>query len=195
MEYKGWFELGRALAALSAEQRDQIRVVIAGKPPGEQRLDDLRAMSVAGCFHFPGLLQDVRVVAAAIDAGFVLSHDVETISFACREMMSMGKAVMVTDYAGLPENITHNVNGWVVPVRGHNEIARILAEMLAHRERLPQMGITARAHAVTAFGVQQFIDQTEATYIHLVASLASSESLGKLVARKHAKTQQSTTLT
>jgi len=173
-EYKGWFDLAKALALLPAEQRAQIRVVIAGTPPSAKRLDELQAMSVSECFHFPGLMQDVRSVVAASDAGFVLSHDVETISFACREMMSMGKAVMVTNYAGLPENITHDVNGWIVPVQGHQEIARTLSDMLANRERLPQMGAAARDRAVTMFGVQQFIDQTEATYLHLVASLAKA---------------------
>ena len=35
------------------------------------------------------------LLAGRLDAGFVLSHDIETISFACREMMAMGKPVLV----------------------------------------------------------------------------------------------------
>jgi glycosyltransferase involved in cell wall biosynthesis len=171
-EYKGWFDLAQALALLSPERRDQVRVVIAGTPPTQKRLDQLQALSVAHCFHFPGLLRDVRGIAAAIDAGFVLSHDVETISFACREMMSMGKPVMVTDYAGLPENINHGQDGWIVPVHGHGEMARVLEDMLADRSRLSAMGTAARARAVNDFDIQQFIDKTEAVYLDLVDGTA-----------------------
>jgi hypothetical protein len=43
-----------------------------------------------------GFTEDVREYIAAFDVGFMVSYAVESSSFACREMMSMARAVLVT---------------------------------------------------------------------------------------------------
>ena len=166
--YKGWMDVIEALTLLPAELRAQIRVVIAGKPPSGERRERIEAMGVAEQVVFPGLVDDVRPIIAALDMGFVLSHDVETISFACREMMAMGKPVLVSDYAGLPENIEPGRDGWVVPVRNPAAVAEVLRHILATREQLPAMGAAARAHAEAEFGLDGFVDRTEAVYRELI---------------------------
>jgi len=167
--YKGWTDLAAALNLLEAHERRKVHVVIAGMPPSGQQLALVRDAGLQSQFHFPGLLDDVRPVIAALDAGFVLSHDVETISFACREMMSMGKPVMVTDYAGLPENIRHGEDGWVVPVHGYQAMAATLRQMLQQPEALRPMGEAARRHAVAEFGIGDFARATEAVYLDLLS--------------------------
>lgn len=162
--YKGWTDLATAMNLLEESQRRRIHVVVAGLPPSAQQLAMIRLAGLEQQFHFPGLLDDVRPVISALDAGFVLSHDVETISFACREMMSMGKPVMVTDYAGLPENIRTGVDGWIVPVHGHEAMAAALRNMLQDRQAVRDMGTNARAHALAEFGLERFVSATEAVY-------------------------------
>jgi glycosyltransferase involved in cell wall biosynthesis len=115
------------------------------------------------------MLVDVRPAIAAIDAGFVLSHAVETISFACREMMAMGKPVLVSDYAGLPENIDEAVDGFVVPVRDRDAIAAAIQRMLDARAHLPAMGAAARRKAERDFGLASFIAATAAVYAELMS--------------------------
>lgn len=168
-DYKGWTDLVAALGLLTDDERQGVHVVIAGQPPSARQAALVRGAGLEAQFHFPGLLQDVRPVIAALDAGFVLSHDIETISFACREMMAMGKAVMVTDYAGLPENLHPGKDGWVVPVHGHEAMAATLRWMLKHRDALTGMGANARTHAVAEFGIARFTDATEAVYKALPA--------------------------
>jgi len=169
-DYKGWTDLVAALGLLAADERRRVQVVIAGQPPSDRQRAIVREAGLDAQFHFPGLLDDVRPVIAALDAGFVLSHDIETISFACREMMAMGKPVMVTDYAGLPENLRPGEDGWVVPVHGHDAMAAALRWMLRHRDALAGMGAVARSHAVAEFGIERFADATEAVYQALLAT-------------------------
>ena len=111
-------------------------------------------------------------MVACLDAGFVLSWDVETISFACREMMAMGKPVLVSDYAGLPENIREGRDGWVVPARDRGAIAAALHALWSTRDRLGSMGHEARAHAEACFGLEHFVDATEQAYAGLLSSKA-----------------------
>jgi len=168
--YKGWMDLVEALALLSAAQRVQVHLLIAGKPPQVTSQQRIAELGLTEQVHFPGLLADVRPAMAAIDAGFVLSWDVETISFACREMMAMGKPVLVSEYAGLPENIRPDVDGWLVPPRDPAAVAQMLQRLLQQRGGLSGMGAAARQHAKEAFGLPRFVEHTEAVYKKLLAA-------------------------
>lgn len=169
-DYKSWTDIAGALALLDAPERCRVQVVVAGHPPAKHQLAIIRAAGLEAQFHFPGLLQDVRPVVAAFDAGFVISHATEALSYACREMMCMGKPVMVTDYSGLPENIRAGVDGWIVPVHGHQAMATTLRWMLQHRDALPSMGAAAHAIASEEFGMERFINSIVAVYEKLLAA-------------------------
>jgi L-malate glycosyltransferase len=166
--YKGWMDLLEALAQLPVEARQRVRVLIAGIPPEAEELARVEALGLADQVVFPGVLTDPRPMVAALDVGFVLSFDVETISFACREMMAMGKPMLLSDYAGLPENIEVGEDGWLVPVRDRTAIAAAITRLLASRDSLPAMGLAARAHAERDFGLPLFVARTEAVYRHLL---------------------------
>lgn len=164
--YKGWFDLVEALAGMEPAARARVHLLIAGKMPDAQTLHRIEVLGVRGQVHFAGLLDDVRPVVAAFDAGFVLSHGVETISFACREMMSMGKPVLVSDYAGLPENVVDGADGWIVPTRDVAAIREAVRRLLATRDRLPAMA--PREHALREFGIEEFVTRTEGIYLDLL---------------------------
>jgi len=163
-DYKGWMDLIEALATLTETERANIHVLLCGKPPSEAQRARIDALELTPQVHFAGMLDDVRPAIAAIDVGFVLSYAVETISFACREMMAMGKPVLASDYAGLPENIDPGIDGWIVKTRDIAAIAQALRTILERRNDLPAMGDAARAKAVREFDLSQFVDGTEAAY-------------------------------
>jgi L-malate glycosyltransferase len=145
-------------------------VLLCGKPLSSEQTARLEALGMRDRVHHAGMLDDVRPMIAAIDVGFVLSYAVETISFACREMMAMGKPVLVSDYAGLPENIEPGVDGWVVPVRDREAIAQAVTAMLADPARLADMGHRARTHAERDFGLDLFVSRTEAAYVRVLCA-------------------------
>ena len=76
-----------------------------------------------------------------------LSSRLETISFACREMMAMGLPVVVSDVGGLPENVEDGVDGWVVPACAPTAVSEVLREALREPEALEVMGEAARQGA------------------------------------------------
>lgn len=173
-EHKGWMDLIEAVATLPAARRARVDILLCGQPPLPEQTQRIEALGLATQVHFAGLLSDVRPVLAAIDVGFVLSYAVETISFACRETMAMGKPVLVSDYAGLPENIDDGVDGWRVPVRDRAAIAVAVAGMLDHPERLRTMGDAARRKAEREFGLDRFIAATEDAYAALLPPVATA---------------------
>ncbi len=112
---------------------------------------------------FPGLLDDVRPALAACDVGFVLSYR-EALSFACREVMSLGLPAWISNVGGLPENVTDGCDGWIVPVRDPRAIAGVLRGMLADLDRIRAMGAAAREKSLREFNLARFVDATFAVY-------------------------------
>ncbi|WP_241052042.1 glycosyltransferase family 4 protein [Achromobacter xylosoxidans] len=162
--YKNWLDMVAAVAMLPEAQRRQIAVLIAGQPPTAADLRRVDEMGMRGAVVFTGLLQDVRPLLAATDLGFVLSSSLETISFACREMMAAGKPVIVSDTGGLAENVTDGSSGWIVPAGAVARVAEILADVLENRILLDWMAAAARRKAVRDFSLETFVRGTERVY-------------------------------
>ncbi len=162
--YKGTMDMVQALAALPASVREQVHLVVVGLEPDDEQRATIDKLGLAGQITIVGVIDDVRDAIAAFDVGFVLSHAIETVSFACREMMAMGKPVIVSRYAGLPENIDDGVDGWIVEPRNPVALAARIEAIVAARETLPQIGARALARARAEFSDEHFITGTEAVY-------------------------------
>lgn len=164
---KGWLDLLAGIALLPLPARLQFRVLVAGDPPNEDKMARVRELGLQDQIVFPGLLDDVRPALAACDIGFVLSYR-EALSFACREVMSLGLPALVSRVGGLPENVIDGVDGWIVPVRDPAAIARVLQGILADRARVAAMGAAARDKSEREFGLARFVAGTFAVYQDVV---------------------------
>ncbi|WP_033534407.1 glycosyltransferase family 4 protein [Bordetella trematum] len=165
---KGWLDLVDAVGSLPEPLRQRIRILVAGDPPNEAKLARVRAAGMQDQMVFPGLLDDVRAALAACHAGYVLSYR-EALSFACREMMAIGRPVLASDAGGLPENITPGQDGWIVPARDVAAIARVLQDMLADPAMLERMGQAARQKALREFNLHDFARATMDVYVAALA--------------------------
>ena len=158
--YKGWSVFLEAIALLPPKLLQKITVIIAGSVPSEE----IKKYRLENQVIFPGLLFDVREVIAVSDVGFVLSYVMEALSFACREMMSMGKPVIVSDCGGLPENITNGVDGYIVKAKNVASVKNCVMEIMERPQQLLTMSENARKKAVKFFSKEKFIADTLAVY-------------------------------
>lgn len=161
--HKGWQFLVEATSQLEPAQRQNIKIIIAGNAPKPEIINQyINAFDMQDQVIFTGFMDDVREVISIADIGFVLSIAVETISFACREMMAMGKPVLVSDYAGLPENITIGKDGWIVNVKSVKQLQDNLQKIIALD--LGKYSQRANRKANDGFGLEKFVNQTAAVY-------------------------------
>lgn len=163
-DYKGWLDLVRALAKLPPDMASLFHVALAGNPLSDAAIKEIDALGMANRLSYVGSLKDVRPFLISLDLGFVLSYRVETISFACREMMASGKPVIVSRYAGLPENIDHGQDGWVMPPQDPSSLSGLLKDLANGVYDIAAMGQAARAKSVSEFGVDAFVSATEHVY-------------------------------
>lgn len=163
--YKNWLDMVTAVSLLPEHQRDQVVILIAGKEPDAAQRQRVADLAMTHQVVFTGLLDDVRPVLAALDVGFVLSSRLETISFACREMMAAGKPVIVSKMGGLTENVTDGRNGWVVTPGSVSNVMATVSTILNDRGVVLKMGEEARNTALREFSLAQFVGQTELVYL------------------------------
>jgi len=161
--HKGWHFLVEATSRLDNELRKRVKIVLVGNSPNNNIVEKyVNQLNMENNVIFTGFMDDVREVLSIADIGFVLSIGVETISFACREMMAMGKPVLVSDYAGLSENIDNKQDGWIVKEKSTTEIQNLLQQIKGLD--LSQMSNSARKKANQDFGLNLFIGQTVQKY-------------------------------
>ena len=166
--HKGWPIM---VEAISRIKDPRVKIIICGAVPSKEvQTRHVDALGMRSQVIFPGLVEDVRPFIAASDMGFVLSHGVETISFACREMMAMGKPVLVSNYACLPDNVIPGETGWVVEVGDVSAIATLVEHIRADRNTMAAMGKAARHQATTDFSIENFVNRTEQVYLAALAA-------------------------
>ncbi len=163
---KGWLELVYAVAGLPDALRRRCRIVVAGDPPPDDIVQSINALQMRDQVIFPGLLDDARVVLAASDLGFVLSHK-EALSFAARESMASGLPTIVSDAGGLPENLEHGVSGWITPVKDVTALRALLAQILPDAATLASVAAQTRQRAQAHFNLSVFANRTMDVYQEL----------------------------
>ncbi|CAD6547930.1 glycosyltransferase [Paraburkholderia sabiae] len=176
---KGWGDLVTALGQLPAPLRRQFRVLLAGHPPTADQLQQVRQYGLASQITYTGLSDRVSDILTATDVSFVLSYG-ESLSYACREAMSMGRPVIVTNVGGLPENVEDGVDGWIVPPHGPDAIARVLFMLASQRELIPLMGHAALRKSRREFSFSKFLEATRSVYLESVRLRRPSAAGGAL---------------
>ena len=159
--HKGWQILANALCKLPHALRENFCVVVLGSKPSRSKLESLLDEPSMTELHFPGHQDNVVPYLQVADVGFVLSTAVETISFACREMMACGLPMLVSDYGCVKENIDKST-GWVVKAGSESDVLTFLLQI--HSHNLPLMGRSARQRAVRAFSLNSFTESTLTVY-------------------------------
>jgi len=161
--HKGWQFLVEATSKLDDELRDRVKIILVGNPPKNEILEKyVNKLNMQNNVIFTGFMDDVRKAVSIADIGFVLSIGVETISFACREMMTMGKPILVSDYAGLSENINNNRDGWVVGQQSTSQIKDFLQKVM--EIDLDQYSHMASQKSKSQFGLEGFLTDTIKNY-------------------------------
>lgn len=140
---KGHAVLVEAAARLH-EDGHAPRFVLIGDGAEKSRIEALvRERGLEGRFLFLGFREDSRDIVAACD-GFVLpSIHSEDMPLAVLDAMALGRPVVSTRLAGIPEEVEHEVTGLLAEpgdARGLADALRLLTSEPALRARMGEAG-------------------------------------------------------
>ena len=151
-EQKGQSLLIEAAAQLVSEGRD-LDLVLVGDGPMRPELEDLIARAgLRGSVRIAGWMSEAEVLCEIVSArALVLPSFAEGLPVVIMEALAVGRPVISTRIAGIPELVRDGVNGWLVTPGSVEELTQAMREALdAVPELLDRLGAAGRRHVLAA---------------------------------------------
>ena len=163
---KGHYDLIEALLTLQSDL--PYRCFMIGEGPERKNLEELVMSSglrekVTVC----GFRSDIPVVLRASDFLVLPSHR-EGLPLAIVESMLSGVPVLAARTAGIPEMITHEVDGLLFDAGDIHALAKGVEALVTNHELRLRLGKEAHRTAVERFLLKRMIDETEAHYQRII---------------------------
>ena len=122
--------------------------------PAAISAQELGAWETEGVVKYLGRLDDVRPALAATSV-YVLPSYREGTPRTVLEAMAMGRPIVTTDAPGCRETVRQGVNGYLVPVRDADALARAMAQFVEEPDLIPAMGRESRRLAEEKYDVHK----------------------------------------
>lgn len=171
IEKKGLLTALQAFARFHATH-PRARFVIAGEGPMKEKLLALAAdLGVSGAIELRGFLSQPQLAALYAEAHVFLhpsemppDQNQEGVPNSMLEAMATGLPVVATTHGGIPEAVTHERTGLLVPERNVDALAAALAQITADHDRLYIFGQAAARAVREEFEQAKAIEKLESFY-------------------------------
>lgn len=157
-------------AARTVKQRKNVRFVIIGRSRSVEEtvrkpIQELGLEEYA--IHAGYFFDDYPDAIASLDVFSLLMPGSDGTARAVREAMALGKPCVVSNYGMLPEIVTHEQSGLVVPL-DPDELAAAWVKLIDDTALREKMGLAARAEAEARFDMGQCAEEVEAFYEKII---------------------------
>lgn len=122
--------------------------------PGAIREEEVRGWVKDGILEWVPWTEDVRPYLAQTSV-YVLPSYREGVPRSTQEAMAMARPVITTDVPGCRETVENGVNGFLIPPRDPEALARAMMRFLQQPDLIPQMGQASRRIAEERFDAHQ----------------------------------------
>ena len=167
---KGVIEFAAA-AQVVRERYPQAAFLLVG-PSDQQSVDRLTPQELAQLAQnvtWAGAREDIPAVLATSDVFVLPSFYREGIPRVLLEAASMGLPIVTTDSPGCREAVEDGVNGFLVPPRDPDALARAILRLIEEPELRRRFGQASRQRAVERFDLAKIAEQTRSIYQDLLA--------------------------
>ena len=143
-----------AAKRLKLKTNKKFSILVLGEEKSGKKLERLARNENVPEFVYCGFHGDTRNYVSLFDVGFILSDRIETISYAAREMMSMGKPLVSSNFSGLKENVQDHANGFLVmPGNVEDLLKKMELFINMNKDELNEYSRKAREFAQDHFSV------------------------------------------
>lgn len=143
-----------AMQLKNGERAWNFKILVLGDESSGLALQEAAKNRGLDEFVYCGFHKQIESYVSLFDAGFILSDSIETISFAAREMMAMGKPLISSSFSGLKENVEDEINGFIVEPGNVNDIAFAMRRFLEMgKDTLEHFSLKAREYAINHFDI------------------------------------------
>jgi len=139
------------------------KLLLVGDGPERPMAEELcRELGIFDDTRFVGKQQDMEDIYAIADL-FLLPSEYESFGLSALEAMAAGSPVVASRAGGIPEVITHGVNGFLSDIGDIESMSRDSILLLSNPIMLEQFSRAARKQA-EIFDIENIVPQYEALY-------------------------------
>ena len=156
-EQKGQIILLAALAAL-VKRNVSFRMTLAGDGPlGPELRQRIEQLGLANHVEMPGWLTNADIRDRILDArAVVLPSFAEGLPVVLMEALALGRPVITTYVAGIPELVADGICGWLVPAGSDERLADAIESCLnASDAKIQMMGQAGRARVLEMHDIRR----------------------------------------
>ena len=159
---KNYVELIRACSKLHITN---YKLLIIGEGSERSNLEkQIAELGLRDKVELVGNVDDVSELMSQIDF-YVQPSLSEGFGLTVVEAMLAGKPVIVSPCGSLPELVEDGNTGIVMKSTGAVDIAKAINGLLSNKERAQELAVAGQAYAVSNFGVEKWVNETEKTYM------------------------------
>lgn len=156
-------------ASLLQERGIQLHYIVCGEGSLRPRLEaQVRALGLQERVHFPGFSSDIPCYLAAADI-FVHVPLWEGLGVAVIEALAAGVPVVASQVGGLPELITDQATGLLVPPQEATALAVAIERLVHDPQWAKTLGATGQAFVQARFDMSVMAQANESLYKELLA--------------------------
>ena len=151
------------------------KLLMIGDGPDRSRAEWLAVQKgIHNDVLFLGKQDDIREKLSVADI-ILMPSELESFGLAALEAMACEVPVIGTNAGGMPEVVTHGVDGYLVEPRDVESAARFAVEILSRSDRGRSMGLQARIDARRKYCSVDVIPKYEAYYRQVLHSVETSQ--------------------
>lgn len=142
LKNKGVLEYIEAARQIKNENSN-VRFLLLGpidSNPLSLKRDELNNLIEDGCIEYLGEVNDVREYIGQSSVFILPSYYREGVPRSIQEAMSMGRAIITTDWIGCRETVIDGYNGYLVKVRDVKDLKKSIKKFINSPELIQKMG-------------------------------------------------------
>lgn len=174
----------KAFASIK-KQYPRATLTIAGEGPLLAELQQLaQTLNISDAVTFAGFLQQ-DALRQLVQTAHLFLHPSRTAQDGNREgvpnsmleAMATGCPVIATRHGGIPEAITHQHSGLLIPENDHEALAESIHQLLSNPDESQRLAQNARTVIETTFNRDQNLALLEQTYLRLINATTPTSAL------------------
>jgi glycosyltransferase involved in cell wall biosynthesis len=143
-----------------------VKFIIVGDGQGEELAnakEQINELGLSDSFYFTGHRNDLLNVYASFDL-FLMTSLTEGLPNTILEAMAMKVPIVSTSVAGVPELITHGVNGFLSPIRDVERLSQYCIQLIENQTLKSEFGERAVERIKKSFSFKERVKKMEDYY-------------------------------
>ncbi len=164
------FEMFIRAARLLIDRGCAATFVIIGDGPNRQQLEELtKSIGLEKKLHFLGWRNDFTRALSSADICVVTSRT-ETTSLVALQAMALGRPVIATNVASLPEVVVDGETGFLVPLDDDSALADAIGRLVESPEMRERLGVAGRRRVEERFDAKRMARETLEVYRQVLST-------------------------